>query len=332
MTNGRLLQLLLLVLVSGATGAGLALAICDRQIQAPKPQADPGRAALAAKGMDYSRSEPRMEEAIREPIPAAPVAATPPTSRAAVHDPEWDTFPRTSGFAGIIVAGSRSGLDVKNVFRNQDVNPEDTYLTASDRAFLADLVARGSADLSDLRTTSVEVASTEFDVLVRGGKTRTVNMADYIASLTPSERKEHDDRIAAFLQRKRESYEAQGLPADTVEKMLAESQPVSYIPDKLFGEGMYATRAVDGNTVLGATLSDLPKARETLDVRDKRLLRMASDIVGIFVLRDCLERSQADRLVVATANRTKANPKMQQQVSQVLADMRAFASPRPAHR
>lgn len=207
------------------------------------------------------------------------------------------------------MADRKATIQSEHLFRNRDLNPRDSYLSRADRAIIESVVARAKSDMAEISTISKAVAGEEFDILVKAGRTRTVAMADYTASLSEVDRKRHADQVAQLQASKREALEKQGVAPEAIEKILASSQPVAYKPNTLFGRGVYATRVVDGH-ILGATLDDLPKAKEAVSVGDQRLLQMASEIASIFVRRECLTQASADALIASIADVLFPAPKV----------------------
>ncbi|MFO1077133.1 MAG: hypothetical protein U1E73_05345 [Planctomycetota bacterium] len=199
---------------------------------------------------------------------------------------EWDALPRTTFYPPREMAKDLAGIDVASLFRNKYLNKLDLHLSAFVRSELASVFEARRMAIGMLEVEIRRIADVEMEVLVSNGLAMTKTYEEYLAGLDEDKRFQAVAKRNAAAEDMRLELKADGVPADVIERSVAQLQVVT--PVDLFGFSPFASRRV-GDRYYGASLQMLPRTRAAISAFKVAMMDILATTCQRFESAGCLE-------------------------------------------
>ena len=202
---------------------------------------------------------------------------------------QWQKYPRARFSFPQRVAFVPSILRAPRLVRHVELNPSDKELSLSQITTLISVLERGQQRISKLQALAGSIASKELRRLMKLGKARKRTMAEYVASLSPELRREHEANLAAAKARAVAQQRAAGESTDV--------HVTTCNPDRFWEGRIPIVQCGDGETSYGADLIDLPLVHGIHAEVIVENAKLAEQIVNVFVRAGALSTPSAQRLL-----------------------------------
>jgi hypothetical protein len=209
-------------------------------------------------------------------------------------DSEWERLPRTSFDVCAKLAQGLGEIKVDQLFRNRKLNPNDKYVAIAVRNSFRAIFESKQALIAKLAAQAHRHSTEELEALIQSGRARSTTYEQYVGSLDDKEKKAHDAAVAIAREKCRLQMTEAGFSPEAIETAVSRLQSLK--TNKLFAFTPYAV-AYRGDTHFAATLSELPRTKETLEIHSVALVELGAMAVDTFKEAGALTQSQAEHFV-----------------------------------